>query len=225
MNSNDGGFNGNDPGNSGTGTTEADGPTTRFSTSPTSTTRRPSAATAPRTRRPSSRTRRSPTSTRRASPPSSPASSWMRSTTRTRAAPTRPARPATRSPASRRAGFIAALGLQHPQDVGPLDRLERRIARGARGDERLRLSFRHAFREQVGTDLLRAREDDRALERVQLPDVARPLVLLKRLDRPGLEPLHGFLAHRRDAVEEVLRQHRDVVTPLTQRGQIGWRSR
>ena len=189
--------------------------TSRSSTSPTLTTRRPS-----RRRHPAAATiledqpftnlaapdRHDPV--RRPAPPT-------RSTTRTEAAPTRPARSADTLAGIAPRGIYCRSRTAAPRPA-PSPRASDCSGCAWR---RVAPDFRSVTRSGTGRDRsVRAREDDRALQRISAPARCRePLVLLKRLDRPGLEPLHGFLAHRRDAVEEVLRQHRDVVTPLPQR--------
>src|SRR3954469_22786178 len=115
------------------------------------------------------------------------------------------------------ARLVTAFGLQHPEDVRTLHGFERRIRRRARGNERLRLSLRHALRERADGYLAARRENGRALEGIlELADVAGPLILLQDLERAGSERLQRLRAYLGDPMEKMLDENRDVVGTLAE---------
>src|SRR3712207_2071907 len=62
-----------------------------------------------------------------------------------------------------RSCLVAALALEDPQDVRPLDRLERWVDERALGDEWLRLPLGNPLGESIDADRVATGEDDGAL--------------------------------------------------------------
>ena len=104
---------------------------------------------------------------------------------------------------------------QDREDVVPLDVFQ--------GGGRLVGGFGSGLAEDVGIDLERGagREDDGALEDVlQLADVARPRVRHQPAQGGRVDPVKPPGDPRRELVEEVLRQERDILRPLAERREL-----
>src|SRR5712692_7022616 len=117
-----------------------------------------------------------------------------------------------------RAALVAPLALQHPRDVGPLDRLERRVGLRALGDQRLGPALGELARHRRKGDDLALGQDHRALHRVfELAHVAGPIVGEDRVHRIRGEPLGRSSLLFAETLEQRLDEDRDVVAPLAQR--------